>query len=468
MSEERRAIDGPPVSGRPRIPGRQAPPSDGRPDDPAPPSPDPVQDLTHRGQPSSNGAEWAAPPDAADMAAPTADRAGQQDATRAAPPAADQAAQPGTTFRVPPQQSAHARQRQAVPDGTRLPREAHPAEVATDEVKIGLWGSPSSGKTTFLGALRHAVQTDRAMGKWAIVPGNENSEQILVNLTHTLVRLQQFPQATPIGAEVELLWHFIGDLASPDTGSRRPWPWTRRRQAGSRFLLNLIDVSGEAFSHDPSAGQQLAANAKALDHLAASQGLLYLFDPIGEEELRNSVEYVNNTITKLSRRMLSEGRLIGQYLPQHVSVCITKFDHPEFFQQARRARLVNSGRDGMPRILDNDAETIFNLICDGNFWEFRDERSRASAQFIRNELTNRFHPDRIRYFVSSSIGFRRPPGWDPAAGVGLDSGIDPENFANVHEVDGKLCIRGPISPINVLEPLISLQRRLSGAAGSRG
>ena len=222
-------------------------------------------------------------------------------------------------------------------------------------------------------------------------------------------------------------------------------------------------MSGEAFRDQSEAS--IEATKAALNHLAASQGLLYLFDPLGEEERHNSIQYLNNTIVNLHARMHRENRLVGPYLPQQISVCMTKFDHPRFFQQARKARLVNSGPDDMPRILDQDAETLFNMICDGKFWGPGDERSRASAQFIRNEIVARFHPDRIRYFVSSSIGFFKPPGWDPATG---DFGVDSDNFANVRMVGDKLEIRGAISPINVLEPLISLQQRLSGAARTRG
>jgi len=462
MSDERRAIGPAAASGPPRLPGR-APADDDGPQSPGEstaPLPADADKDTPRQEPGTSE-DHVNNDGRAQGAWTVTDRQYGSSATE------DRQEHAVTEDRR--QGSAAADYRGAEQAYERAPQYALPAGMAADEVKIGLWGSPSSGKTTFLGALRHAVQTDKAMGEWTIIPGNQSSSELLVSLTHTLVRLQEFPVATPLGAEVELQWHFIGDLVGSEVGRRRPRKWSRRGPADSKFLLNLIDVSGEAFSHTPES-RNVPVNVvnRALGHLAASQGLIYLFDPIVEQELRHSVEYVNNTIVNLSARMLAEGRLIGKYVPQHLSVCITKFDHPEFFQQARWKRLVNSGPDGMPRVLDKDARTLFNMICDGKFWEYRDEQSLGSAQFIRDELTNRFHPDRIRYFVTSSIGFHRPLGWDPVAGLGPEFKIDPENFANVHEVDGKLRIRGPIAPINVLEPLISLQQRLTGGAGSRG
>ena len=459
MSDGPQAIDGAPFPDDPRLPGRAAPAGERTAAPLGPPRPAalPASDPWRREQPDSNGTGQAAP-----RSAPT-------------PLSASAPWSAPTDQSAPEAQSAPAgsvRSRASASTEARAMEETHqwqsnPAGSAVadpDEVKIGLWGSPSSGKTTFLAALRHAAGTASSVGNWAVIPGNDISKRLLINLTQTLVKLQEFPPTTLIGEEVELFWHFIGQLDSRDSGARRRWPWPRPRAVTSKFLLNAIDVSGEAFGHNLEA-RHLVANAKVLNHLAASQGLLYLFDPMGEEDEHDSVEYMNNTIVELHGRMLTEDRLVGQYLPQHLSVCMTKFDHPRFYLQARKARVVNSGPDGMPRILDQDAKTLFNMICDGNFWQSGDERSRASAQFIRDEIAARFHPDRVRYFVSSSVGFRKPPGWHPAAG---DFSVDSDDFANVYKAEGKWRIRGAIAPINVLEPLISLQQRLSGAARTRG
>ncbi len=48
------------------------------------------------------------------------------------------------------------------------------------------------------------------------------------------------------------------------------------------------------------------------------------------------MEYLNQTIIALSRRMLADDRLVNGYLQHHVAVCITKFDHPQVLQQAWR------------------------------------------------------------------------------------------------------------------------------------
>jgi hypothetical protein len=347
--------------------------------------------------------------------------------------------------------------------GPASSRAAQPPAAKTGTVKIGLWGPPASGKTTYLAALPQALtSTDGSVGRWAIYPNNDASTELLINWSHQLINEQTFPEATPYGDVTELAWNFIGDLA----GSRymRRGMFRRRLPDQSEFDLDLIDVSGEAFGHNPA---QIHFSPdivnKALDHLARAQGLLFLFDPITERDHRNAAEYMNRTLTRLARRIKDEGRLIGPYLPHYIAVCITKFDHKDVFRQAREAGLVNYGPDGMPRVLDGQAEELFDTICRGTFWPGQRTDLHGGAMFVRNQLRKFFHPDRIRYYAISSIGYKKPPGWDPqAATPGFQ--FDPKDFSNVIEQGQKQKILGPIEPINVLEPLIELNMQITGRA----
>jgi GTPase SAR1 family protein len=334
-----------------------------------------------------------------------------------------------------------------------------PVSQAKDAVKIGLWGSPSSGKTTYLAALRHAAgDTNIDCGTWGIFPLNQQSKTAMVDFTHALNQ-GRFPEATPVGTTVQLQWLFVGDIVK-SRFARRPHRLWRSGKPESKFELDLIDVSGAAFGYDPNdqSGSRPAAS-EALTHLFQARGLIYLFDPIRERDDRDALNYVNNTVAELKQRFAQSGYR-RTHLPHHVSVCITKFDHPEVFQAARRNGFVEHGRDGIPRVPDRYAEDFFDQLCAGRFWGEKHERGDRSARFVRNELRNAFDPANIEYFVTSSIGFWRPPGWANA-----ESEFDPEDFSNYYEEGGnKPGIRGAISPINVLEPLIRLQQRISGSA----
>jgi hypothetical protein len=319
---------------------------------------------------------------------------------------------------------------------------------------IGLWGSPQSGKTTYLAALRHATsQGGSQYGKWNIFPENRQSAKLMADLTDELLR-GRFPNPTLPGELIPLRWVFIGDLAKSRFASRRVF---RRGAEPSAFTLDLIDVSGQAFDHE-TVGTLQGVTTDALDHLTASQGLIYLFDPVGERDNRDSSRYVNATITELKRRAAANGRP-SLNLNQQLSICITKFDDPAVFQAARRHGFVNYGSDGIPQVLEKDAKDFFDLMCSDAYWRERHESGSASAQFVRNELLSVFGEANIKFYVTSSIGFYLRDG----------KHFDTEDFMNSRRIsENRRGIRDAIRPINVLEPLVSLQQRLGGRLRSHG
>jgi hypothetical protein len=329
-----------------------------------------------------------------------------------------------------------------------------------NEIKIGLWGSPQSGKTTYLAALRHATN-EATCGSWNVFPLTQQSSNLLYALSQDLNK-GKFPPATYPGTYIPLRWLFHGDVSNTPF-DRRPRRLLRRGRTDSRFVLDLIDVSGLAFGYKPEeTGVSRTVSDRALTSLGEADGILYLFDPIGERDNKDSVDYMNWTITEMKRRYI-EGGGRERYLPQHISVCITKFDDPEVFQEARANGWVEIGPDGMPRVPDSGAKELFAQLCTGKFWGSKYEQGERSAQYIMNELQSAFGPDKIEYFVSSSIGFWKPMGWSQAM-----SDFDPEDFANYRPGDDATetpaSIRGAVSPINVLEPLIRLQQRIAGRA----
>jgi hypothetical protein len=165
---------------------------------------------------------------------------------------------------------------------------------------------------------------------------------------------------------------------------------------------------------------------------------------------------MTSTVPELMQRAGQAGRL-DPYLPHQVSVCITKFDDPRLFQQARTAGLVTTGPDDIPRVRDVDAEQFFEELCTGTFWADEYAEARMSAISVRDELRTLFRPERIKYFVTSAIGFWLTPP-ETARAIAKFDALD---FANLREKDGDWSIRGPVRPINVLEPLISLQQRIA-------
>lgn len=323
-----------------------------------------------------------------------------------------------------------------------------------DTMKLGIWGSPASGKSTFLAALQHAtLNAHRSLGQWHLYPSPGPSAALLAQWNYELVSERKFPEPTALGARTELRWSFEGDL----TGSRYQSPWRRLRQMpdSSAFDLDIIDVNGEVFGPRPTDREvPQAVVDQTLRHLADAQGLIFLFDPITERDEPSVERYLNRPLADLLGLVKSRGRTVRSRLPHCISVCITKFDEPRLFQRACEAGFVNTGRDGMPRVLGKHAGLFFDALCDGVFWPDPDPRGPQGPRWVRDMLYQYFDPGRIRYYVTSSIGFN----------LGNDGQFDPKNYIMVREEDsdGKPIkrINGSIRPINVLEPLVELHMQL--------
>jgi GTPase SAR1 family protein len=308
-------------------------------------------------------------------------------------------------------------------------------------MRIGIWGSPGSGKTTYLAAIQYDAVSRYGdeIGNWLIIPRNELSEQVLTDWTQLLVDQQEFPEATAVASATDLRWHFMGDLSGSKYARRRRFG--RQQPLTSEFDLELIDVSGEAFGYRP-AKQNVPESLvrRTLAHLADSDGLIFLFDPIAERDTPNVTTYVQRVINNMSRRLDGQGLMRDNYLPQHIAICVAKTDDVKLVEQARLRGLVNTGPDGIDRVLNAQAEALFDAICDGTFWP-DDDRNHGGAQLVRNQLRRYFHPARTRYYAISAIGHQ-----------------------NLAMQEGKLKITGPIRPYNVLEPLVELHMQLRNQA----
>ncbi|MEU2915221.1 hypothetical protein ACWCQ0_25515 [Streptomyces massasporeus] len=304
-----------------------------------------------------------------------------------------------------------------------------PGIAAPDAVRIGLWGAPASGKTTYLAALPIAAMQQQRHGKsnWLINGLSEDSNDFLVGNFNQLASEQRFPP--PTQSPDSMSWSFNGTEAAPGL--------TRGRSRDVAFVLEMQDAPGEFFR----TGQ---VDPHVLDHLTRASGLVYLFDPLldGEPGSR-SLDFFYATLNALSTRIRDDGRFDGGRLPHNVAVCVTKFDHPEIFEPAVRARWVTQDDTGsrLPRVPEHLGRAYFDWICD----DFRG----STARMVRDALLSHFHPERISFYATSAIGFRLNP----------QNVFDYRAYANVEMVDGSPSICTPPVPINVLEPLIDLERR---------
>jgi len=301
------------------------------------------------------------------------------------------------------------------------------------EGAITMWGPPGSGKTTFLAALDVAlIRQDRG---WRLAGRDAASEEALIRYTANLSQGKRFPSAT-LSVE-QHSWQLSGPI-----GAKPGRHLSLRRQAPDREVkidLELVDTPGEL------AGPREYGKSDALiDAMERSAGIVFFFDPIREFDLGDSFDHVFGVLTRLSRRVqdrMAEGRL-----PHRVAVCITKFDDLQVFESARRLDLlaVSDDPEELPRVPDEDARAFFDSLCQVS--------DSGNAGLVLKVFEQYFHPERVRYFATSAIGFYVDPRirrFDPD---------DPQNILPGDELSGarESRIRGAIYPINVVEPLLWL------------
>jgi hypothetical protein len=345
-------------------------------------------------------------------------------------------------------------------------RERHP-------VKIGIWGSTGSGKTTFLGALKLAAeQTNRTDVSWSVVGDDELSTSVLTEYAATLAYKLEFPAATL--SSVPLRWNLLGARQS-SPGQRRPLAGGPR--AGSRptqveFALELLDLSGQLLDDqswsDPSSlsepvdegddldfdipdpddprGPELELD-QAVKHVTDCQGILYLFDPIRDERAGDAYRWFNAIMSQIQQRTLRAGRMLGPKLPHHFAFCVTKFDDPEVLRNALTPGELEDLK-GKPPPIKLDAVTASGYID-----KLARERPRGTARLVRNAVREAVLPERLKFYATSSVGFW----WGP------DGRFDPTDFANVLENGGSTTIRGSVRPMNVLEPMVWLASHIRKA-----
>jgi energy-coupling factor transporter ATP-binding protein EcfA2 len=214
--------------------------------------------------------------------------------------------------------------------------------------KIVMLGEGGSGKTTFLGALNIAL-TRRDYG-FLLTGRNNVSVEQMIDMTETLTMTREFPKATRTIDHFE--WQLFRDpFSAPALGGR------------NRIDLSLVDPSGDLMRperrNDPH-------RKKLIDDLVDSDGILFMFDPIKGFEIGDAFGTTGGMLRLLSDVIAHEKRNgPDKTLPQHVAVCITKFDEIKMLEIARHLGIVRRNVDDpfqLPRVSERDALRLFSAL----------------------------------------------------------------------------------------------------------
>ncbi len=354
-------------------------------------------------------------------------------------------------FSPPPQNAAQGQPVPPHPDIVQPQRELR---------RIGLWGAPESGKTTFLAALQVAVL--RTSGDWMLFGVNEESNDFLDTQTGMLTQHRRFPAATKFSNA--LSWTLRGTTQQP-TG----------RRFGKKFQdvpievnIDLLDSPGAVHASKSVPGESMAPSGgddnlgfddeqeeeqgeadedRIIEHLAGCDGIVYLFDPTRERRQGDSYSYFQRTLLKLSRQVFRDRGSKDAKLPQHLAVCVTKFDAPEVFRRARVGGYLtyDDSPQMLPRVREDSAGHFFSELC-------KDSKV-GNADLVLSSIQKYFHHERVRYYATSAVGFY----------MGESDRFTENDYWNISKsADGSVEIRGKVWPINVVEPVLWLGNRLDG------
>ena len=320
-------------------------------------------------------------------------------------------------------------------DDARAAPEAVPANN-TGGADIVLLGPPASGKTMLLAALNAAAA--QADPPWRVLGGDPDSTEFMSESTEHLISDRVFPPATLATERVRVT--FRGSTTRT-TGSR-----FRQRKEAVPFdvVVTMADPAGEIFTSGSLAESQ---RTTIIDTLANSSGIIYTFDPTREFERGDSYAYLYGIIHQLASRLSSDPEFSGRF-PHYLAVCVNKFDEPRVLESAQRFGLVTIDPNDpfeFPRVRGNNARQLFEVLLNVS--------SSSDELLLKNLIDGYFHPDRVRYFVTSSIGFHQDPS------TGKFNSEDPENA--VRTPSGTVTIRGPLHPIDVAEPFVWLAEQIA-------
>jgi hypothetical protein len=311
-----------------------------------------------------------------------------------------------------------------------------PSDSPASNHSITMWGPSGTGKTTFLAAL--SIALIRLGSAWGVTGADEDSTQKLIELTMGLTTDRSYPQGT-IGI-AHYRWVLDGQLTRK---VRRRWSGSKWCKEDVRIGLDLVDSFGELVG---SRARDRSLRTDVIKNLVNSSAIIFLYDPITEVDRADAFDHTFGVLQQLARQTQGPP---GTRLPHYVAVCVTKFDEIRLLETAEKLGLLSYDTDppGFPQVADEDAREFFIELCK--------VRPDSDADMVVNLLEQRFKPERIKYFITSAIGFYVD---------GRTGRFNPDDYQN-HLPDSadlyNAKVRGQIRPINVVEPLLWLADKLT-------
>jgi hypothetical protein len=301
---------------------------------------------------------------------------------------------------------------------------------------ITIWGPPTTGKTAFLAVLDHALAGKPSLG-WRVVGRNDISTNELANLMTTMVSGGTFPRATQDLAIYE--WELVKWVRKR---SFTYWLWLRAREVERAIPLRVVDAPG-GFAN-PGVWEETPVAKELVEAITNSAGIVFIYDPTREFQEGDAYRHTYSVLAHVD----SASEWLSGRLPHFLAVCVAKFDDQRVYDSAAMVNMAayDSENGDVPYVDEEFAEEFFNRMCQ--------IPTHPAAHGLLKMIKPRFHEKRMKFFVTSAVGFYV----NPATGR-----FDPGDCENV--VPGEPPrVRSDIRPINIAECVDWLANKVDRAA----
>ena len=212
-------------------------------------------------------------------------------------------------------------------------------QTSQADIRIGLWGTSGSGKTTYLAILHNALVLS---DDWELTEDDEAG--VFVDKHINDIEKGNFPLPTEIADTIKIFTYTLRPQSSKGTGSK--------------IVLNFLDAPGEFYedilgdaattvkivkrqSQHTNADMQVSEtknnSGDIVDYLLSCDGIILLLDPIQSKKKHNSYWTLLSKLFREFQRRSRRENMKTERLQQYMAFCVTKVDREEIWNQGKES-----------------------------------------------------------------------------------------------------------------------------------
>lgn len=212
-------------------------------------------------------------------------------------------------------------------------------QTSPADIRIGIWGTSDSGKTTYLAMLYNALVLSK---DWRVEVDKPGRKFVKNNLND--IKNGNFPPPTEIADTLNIFTYTL----TPES----------YKGTGTKFVLNFIDAPGQFYEDilgnaatkvrvtgarsQPANGDTQVSETQnysgdIVDYLLSCDGIIFLLDPIQSQEKSNSYWTMLLDLFMEFQERSRRKDTDTQRLQQYMAFCVTKVDKKEIWSQGKKS-----------------------------------------------------------------------------------------------------------------------------------